>query len=161
MSLARRVSLDPIYLRHYAAPMRLAITSVLFCVILLACGDKEPSPGDSGDAHDGPTDSGSSDEACGPPDLPDRTPLDLDGDPACGEEIWATHCSSCHGVDGLGGDGGPPLDEHVPAHTDEELVFVIVAGTDDMPALGLGNQEVAHSLAWLRDRFGEYDGVGH
>lgn len=147
--------------RHYAAPMRTAMLTFLLSVSLLACGDQDDSHDDSGDPHDGAGDTGAVDDPCGPADVPDATPLDLAGDAACGDAIWQARCAGCHGGDGLGGDGGPTLDEHVPAHTDEELVFVIVAGTDEMPVLGLGNQEVAHSLAWLRDRFGDYDGVGH
>jgi mono/diheme cytochrome c family protein len=134
-------------------------THLFALLILLTACDRGDKSGDSGSG--GVADTGATGDPCGPADVPEQTPLDLEADADCGAEVWATHCAGCHGAEGMGGDDGPPLDEHVPAHTDEELAFVIIAGAGDMPALGLGNQEVADSLAWLRARFGDYDGVGH
>ena len=48
-----------------------------------------------------------------------------------------------------------------PAHTDAELLLVMIAGQDDMPPQGLGPQENADVLAWMRVTFGDYDGHGH
>lgn len=98
-------------------------------------------------------------------DDPDAPTLEITGVPACGERTFGTYCAGCHGPDARGKTSGtevgPDLSEHVPAHTDGELLFVLLQGQGDMPASGLANDQHAHILAWLRDSFGEYDGQGH
>lgn len=94
----------------------------------------------------------------------DASLLDIEGLAPCGEPIFKTACGTCHGDDGRGADGpeaGPDLAEHVAAHTDEEIAYVLLVGQGDMPAPGLSNAENAHVLAWLRERFGDYNGEGH
>ncbi len=123
---------------------------------LLACTSSSPDPDDS------PTlDSELSCEV----DDPEASVLEIQGQAPCGRPIFETYCGGCHGDDGRGREGqtetGPDLSEHVSSHTDEELVFTIVAGQGDMPASGLPNDKVAHVLAWLRAEFGDYDGQGH
>ncbi len=46
---------------------------------------------------------------------------------------------------------------HVPGHTDEALMFVIVAGSESMASSGYGGQELADVSAWLRVTFGDDD----
>ena len=133
----------------------------LSLLVLIACGD-----GGEGDTATqgarGDDTATAEDEGCGPATDPGTlSPLDIDGDPACGEPIFQMRCAGCHGTDGQGADPGPAIGEHVVAHTDEELLFVLLVGQDDMPPQGLGNRENAHVLAWLRATFGAYNGTGH
>ena len=132
-------------------------------LVLLACADKGANDSAANGGADEPA--GGDDTAeveCGPANDPDvLSALDIEGDPTCGEPIYMLHCAGCHGTDGGGAEPGPAIGDHVVSHTDEELLFVLLVGQDEMPAQGLGNRENAHVLAWLRDTFGEYNGTGH
>ncbi len=127
----------------------------MWTLLLFGC----PGPSDS--ASDSPSpDSALSCEV----EAPDAGVLDIEGVAACGQPIFEAYCGGCHGDDGRGTTGaesGPDLSGHVPAHTDEELAYVLLAGQGDMPASGLSNDRNAHVLAWLRATFGDYDGQGH
>ena len=95
---------------------------------------------------------------------PDASVLDIEGVPGCGGPTFEVYCGGCHGDDGRGTGGsesGPDLAEHIPAHTNEELVYILLAGQGEMPPSGLSNADNAHVLAWLRATFGAYDGQGH
>jgi mono/diheme cytochrome c family protein len=81
--------------------------------------------------------------------------LDLTGDATAGADVFAGSCgaSTCHAADGSGGDG-VDLREHVPEHSDEQLVELMIHGEGEMPATGLSAQETADVLAYLRETFG-------
>lgn len=64
----------------------------------------------------------------------------------------------CHGPDGLGTDLGPSLLEHVHCHTDAELLMVLTGQRPKMPDPGLGPQQLADVLVWLRETYGDYTG---
>ena len=51
--------------------------------------------------------------------------------------------------------------DHVPNHTDEELIFVLLAGSGDMEPIDIDNHSAAHVLSWLRAEYGDYNGEGH
>lgn len=124
---------------------------------LWACTAATPDPTHS----DPPVDSELSCEV----EDPEAPALEIEGIAACGQPTFVTYCGGCHGDDGRGREGqtesGPDLSEHVPAHTDAELLVTLIAGQGEMPASGLSNDKLAHVLAWLREEFGEYDGEGH
>lgn len=83
-----------------------------------------------------------------------RGALLLTGDPQRGAQIFATVCAPCHGADGSGTTQGVDLTEHVPGHTDEELVGFLAHGEGRMPDPGLpDDQAIADVLAYLRATF--------
>ncbi len=79
--------------------------------------------------------------------------LSLTGDEATGAEIYSSNCSGCHGASGEG-VSGPSLIEHVPEHSDEAILGVVLNGEEEMPAFDLEDQEAADLLAYLRATFG-------
>jgi len=79
--------------------------------------------------------------------------LDLEGDPAAGEGVYASECASCHGADGEGGSG--PAMEDALHHGDAETVEVILDGIGGMPAHDyLDDQEIADVLAYITQEWG-------
>lgn len=79
--------------------------------------------------------------------------LELEGDAALGETLYADNCAGCHGADGEGGSG-PAMTDEVPELSDEEIVDVIVNGYEEMPAQDqLADQDVADVLAYLNATF--------
>lgn len=103
-------------------------TATLFLALgLTACGDKD--------------DTGAYSEI-----------LALTGDATSGETLFANNCAACHGADGSSGTAAD-LAEHVPLHSDEELVTVMLEGFGSMPAVALEDQEAADILAWLKATF--------
>ena len=79
--------------------------------------------------------------------------LDLEGDAVRGGALFASRCAVCHGDDGRGGSQGVNIADHVPYHSDEELVELLAEGGGRMPAPGLSDQEIADVLAYLRATF--------
>lgn len=81
--------------------------------------------------------------------------LSLTGDFAHGEQLFATTCAPCHGDDGSGGSQHVDLREHVPEHSDRQLVRVLARGSGEMPDPGLStDQDIADVLSYLRATFG-------
>jgi cytochrome c oxidase cbb3-type subunit 3 len=81
------------------------------------------------------------------------------GDPARGQNVFTTFCSSCHGPDGRGGKGGSIADSsYLSLVSDQHLRTVTIIG---MPALGapdwrgdvpgrpLSDADVTDVVAWL------------
>jgi mono/diheme cytochrome c family protein len=70
----------------------------------------------------------------------DAAPAPTSGDPAAGEQIFATHgCGNCHTLAAAGTDGkvGPNLDESKPSF--EEAFDQVKNGGGGMPAFGKGS----------------------
>lgn len=124
----------------------IAILAVL-ALTLAACGG-----GDSGDGGDSGGDNGG---------------VELEGDAAAGEDVYASTCSTCHGPDGSGIDGlGPDLHNNafVDGKTDDEMVAFLKEGRPagdpanetgvDMPPKGgnpsLTDQDLYDVVAYLR-----------
>jgi hypothetical protein len=117
----------------------------MLLALALACGETE----DSGDSSP-PVD------PCAVADgTEDDTILEIEGLAECGEAVYATMCEACHFENEV------DLVDHVPNHTDEALIYVLLAGSGDMPSIEIENHDAAHVLAWLRDQYGDYNGEGH
>jgi alcohol dehydrogenase (cytochrome c) len=77
-----------------------------------------------------------------------------------GTTVFTTHCASCHGTDGNGGELGPNIATRVPLRTDEELTAVVrqgltAAGMPAFPMLGTGETTaLVGMLRTLKPRFG-------
>jgi mono/diheme cytochrome c family protein len=85
---------------------------------------------------------------------PDRVTaiLDLTGDSANGELVYADNCATCHGLNGEGGSG--PSMASAVGEGDQEIVDVILSGEDSMPAFdSLPDQDIADVLAWITENF--------
>ena len=81
--------------------------------------------------------------------------LALERDSTAGEAIFTETCalSRCHGSTGLNGSA-PGLDTAVPHADDPYLASVIRYGAGDMPAqTQLNDQEIAHVMGYVRQRF--------
>lgn len=91
---------------------------------------------------------------CGDPRVGDV--LDLDGDVDAGELVYVAECADCHGADGTGGDGGPPINHgHGARHTVGQILY----GGGTMPAFEgeLVDQEVADVNAYVQAHiFGDH-----
>ena len=80
--------------------------------------------------------------------------MDTPGLAETGHEIFSNHCTSCHGVDGLGGAVGPPLGDRVPKLGEDELFGTLLQGMGAMPTWPhLADQELADLHTFLRDAF--------
>lgn len=114
--------------------------------LLLACGG---SDGDSSDS------SPPVDPCAVAAGTEQDTILEIEGHAECGAEVYAAMCSACHVENAV------DLVDHVPNHTDEQLIYVLLAGSGDMPSIDIDNHSAAHVLSWLRDQYGDYNGEGH
>ncbi|WP_217914663.1 PQQ-binding-like beta-propeller repeat protein [Miltoncostaea marina] len=56
------------------------------------------------------------------------------GDPDDGRTVFAENCSSCHGADGRGGNGGPDLSKLPNARVPERVAAKVRNGGNGMPA---------------------------
>jgi quinohemoprotein ethanol dehydrogenase len=53
---------------------------------------------------------------------------------AAGESVWADNCSSCHGLNGQGGNGGPDLTSIESAKNLQRVIAQVTNGGGGMPA---------------------------
>jgi len=101
--------------------------------------------------------------ACSDKDEDSGTPeVSCSGDGIDGEALYATHCLSCHTLDGSQGIG-PNLANMMGHHDDEFILETINDGWDEMPAFDgtLSCDEQHAVLDYLRDTHGEFTGEGH
>jgi alcohol dehydrogenase (cytochrome c) len=72
--------------------------------------------------------------------------------PDTGQKQFESHCASCHGGDGNGGELGPAIVERAANRTDRELAAVIREGFPGagMPAFKITDQEMPILIAYLR-----------
>ena len=78
------------------------------------------------------------------------------GDAVTGEPLYIDNCSTCHGVDGLGGTVDHAIvessDGHGHSHGDGQIIRRILNGGGGMPAFdSLSNQEIADIIAHLHE----------
>jgi cytochrome c6 len=73
------------------------------------------------------------------------------GDPMAGAEVFSENCSTCHGADGTGGNGGPDLNTMPLAQTEEGAIQQVTNGGGGMPAFGgtLSKEEIANVAAYV------------
>lgn len=83
----------------------------------------------------------------------DTDTASLTGDATAGAEVYATSCAACHGASGEGGTG-PALTDEVPGKSNAEIEEVVLNGEGSMPAISLGDQDLADLLVYLRAEFG-------
>jgi cytochrome c oxidase cbb3-type subunit III len=77
-----------------------------------------------------------------------------------GQQLFATTCAACHGLDGMGGDRAPNIvtNPQVQKLSASEMFRVVSAGVPGtgMPAFQrLGKQSIASVVAYLRDLQGK------
>jgi quinohemoprotein ethanol dehydrogenase len=74
-----------------------------------------------------------------------------EGDPVAGEEVFLDSCAGCHGVNGLGGNGGPTLAD---ASNVERVVAQVTNGGSGMPAFKdtLSTQQINDVAAYVTER---------
>jgi alcohol dehydrogenase (cytochrome c) len=65
---------------------------------------------------------------------PTTPPEAGEGDAEAGQEVWTANCSTCHGLDGTGANGGPDLTNRPGAENLENVRAVVTNGRNGMPA---------------------------
>ena len=78
-------------------------------------------------------------------------PNSLIGRPDCGEIVYFSRCSICHGENGEGGNAGRRLQGEIDDMTDSYIMESILGGQGTMPPQNLTAQETADVLSYLRE----------
>jgi alcohol dehydrogenase (cytochrome c) len=73
------------------------------------------------------------------------------GDAAAGKQVFSDNCSTCHGLSGHGGNGGPDLTSIPSAKDLDTVTKQVINGGGGMPAFGgqLTSQEIANVAAYV------------
>jgi quinohemoprotein ethanol dehydrogenase len=73
------------------------------------------------------------------------------GDAGAGKAIFADNCSTCHGLAGTGGNGGPNLKNIPSAKEVDSVIKQVINGGGGMPAFGgqLSSPEIANVAAYV------------
>jgi mono/diheme cytochrome c family protein len=131
---------------------------MLLLWLFLGCEDKDDvwSPpgggGDNGDDVNLPQDT-AIDDTDDPSDTDD--PLDTedsDDNPLNGEELYTTHCTSCHGALGEGTGEGPGITQELH-HSDADLLDIIINGRGPMPQINVTEEEGMAIIDYMRATF--------
>lgn len=125
-----------------------ALLVAAFALAVAACGGEEVTATPETIEGEIPT------QTDGGEDLP---ALELTGDPANGESVFASNgCGGCHVLSAAGAAGnvGPNLDESMPSY--ELVVQRVTLGQGGMPAYGeqLDPQEIADVSQYVADSAG-------
>ncbi|HEX3375594.1 MAG TPA: cytochrome c [Candidatus Acidoferrales bacterium] len=91
------------------------------------------------------------------------------GDASRGAEVYSTYCSSCHGVEGRGGQkaGSIVNGSFLALVNDQELRTIVITGRpelgapdwrSDVPGRPMNAQEVSDVVAWLASQRPRYPG---
>jgi len=100
-----------------------------------------------------------------PPPYSSRTP----GDPHRGAEAYRTYCSSCHGVDGRGGNKASSIVDggYLALVSDQELRTIVIAGRPELGAPDwrgdvkgrpMSAEEISDVVAWLASHRPQFPG---
>jgi cytochrome c oxidase cbb3-type subunit III len=100
-----------------------------------------------------------------PPPYSAETP----GDPKRGAEAYRTYCSSCHGVDGRGGNKASSIVEgaYLALVSDQELRTIVIAGRPELGAPDwrgdvegrpMSAEEISDVVAWLSSHRTKFPG---
>lgn len=84
----------------------------------------------------------------------------VNGDPRAGAAVYATYCSSCHGLDGHGGSKASSIVDgsYLALISDQDLRTNVIVGRPefgapdwrgDMPGHAMSAQEISDAVAWL------------
>ena len=121
-------------------------TLLLAAAFLAACGGGAASDSAAGTSTEVATsaDTGATDT--------DSSTATATGTNAEGAALYATHCASCHGADGLG-VSGPALGYNISGKTDEELRTLIREGGQYMPPVAVPDEDIPVLIAYLRAAF--------
>ena len=89
-----------------------------------------------------------------PPESEKPPPDALVGDATAGQQVFADNCSTCHGADGKGGNGGPDLSTIPDAGELEPVVKQVTDGGGGMPAFKgqLNDQQIADVAAYVTEK---------
>jgi alcohol dehydrogenase (cytochrome c) len=81
----------------------------------------------------------------------DAATADVKGDATAGKQVFADNCSTCHGADGMGGNGGPDLSKAAGAGDLAATTKQITKGGGGMPAFQdqLNAQQIADVAAFV------------
>jgi cytochrome c553 len=73
------------------------------------------------------------------------------GDAMLGAEVFTENCSTCHGADGAGGNGGPDLNTMPLAQSEVGAIQQVTNGGGGMPAFGgtLSEEEIENVAAYV------------
>ncbi|MDO8189349.1 PQQ-binding-like beta-propeller repeat protein [Conexibacter sp. JD483] len=73
------------------------------------------------------------------------------GNAGAGRTVFADNCSTCHGIDGRGGNGGPDLTAIPAARNLSDVIDQVVNGGGSMPAFGgtLDQRSIADVSAYV------------
>jgi alcohol dehydrogenase (cytochrome c) len=76
------------------------------------------------------------------------------GDATAGQQVFADNCSTCHGADGHGGNGGPDLSQVPDAGELTAVVKQVTDGGGGMPAFKgqLNDQQIADVAAYVTQK---------
>jgi quinohemoprotein ethanol dehydrogenase len=101
--------------------------------------ETETEPTESEEAEGGKEAEGGETAAAGAPDA------------MAGAEVFSENCSTCHGADGLGGNGGPDLTTMPKAKEQAGAEEQVTNGGGGMPAFGgtLSEEEIANVAAYV------------
>jgi quinohemoprotein ethanol dehydrogenase len=101
--------------------------------------EAEPTEGEGAEAEGGKEAEGGETAAAGAPDA------------MAGSEVFSENCSTCHGADGLGGNGGPDLTTMPKAKEQAGAEEQVTNGGGGMPAFAgtLSEEEIANVAAYV------------
>ena len=71
---------------------------------------------------------------------------------AVGSDLYASHCSGCHGSAGEGADEGPEL-THTAHKEDDQIIQVILEGKGSMQPVDVTESEAQRIVDHLRELF--------
>ena len=100
-----------------------------------------------------------------PPPYSSQTP----GNPQRGAEAYRTYCSSCHGVDGRGGNKASSIVDtaYLALVSDQELRTIVIAGRPELGAPDwrgdvegrpMSSEEISDVVAWLSSHRTQFPG---
>jgi cytochrome c oxidase cbb3-type subunit III len=103
-----------------------------------------------------------------PPPYSSQTP----GDPQRGAEAYRTYCSSCHGVDGRGGNKASSIVDgaYLALVSDQELRTIVIAGRPELGAPDwrgdvegrpMSAEEISDVVAWLSSQRPQFPGQSY
>jgi len=93
----------------------------------------------------------------------------VSGDSGRGAQVYAAYCSTCHGVDGRGGQKASSIVDgsFLALVNDQELRVIVIAGRpelgapdwrSDVPGKPMSSQDISDVVAWLASQRPKFPG---